>query len=441
MKQRIDHSNYEAWLLDRLEGNLGAEQEAELRAFLLLHPHLDPGHEELPTIIHAASKLGSLDKEALKRRLPPVAKVDGGNIDDHLIARLENDLSREQLEALRIFVEHHPEHQRAEHLFALTKLVPEAMAFAAKADVHRALPPKGMPTRFTLDDFLVARLEGELTQAQELALARFIAQEPSAQRAWSLMQATRVRASDTFYDHKDGLKKGGRVIAITHASWAVRLAAAASVLVLLGLAGWWWARTHHGVQVAEEELRTAPVQEPRNAQQEKASAQDAPIERPKQPDARREEPLRSVPGSNKERPRAEGRPAKLPDPPPALIEAPISSPQQENKQEPPAPMIEPLPVKQDEPLLASAPRLSAKHGQEPNTLGQALAATLRERVLDSAGDAARPLDENDAFAAVDRGLKAIGGQRTGLDVTRDAAGRNRSFNLRLGRNLAISASR
>ena len=76
-----------------------------------------------------------------------------------------------------------------------------------------------------------------------------------------------------------------------------------------------------------------------------------------------------------------------------------------------------------------------------NTLGETLAATLRERVLDQAAQDVRPLDGNDAVAAVDKGLKAVGGERAGLSVARDDAGRNRGFNLRLGRNLAISASR
>ena len=50
MKERIDHSNYEAWLLDRLEGNLTPAQEQELDAFLAAHPELDPGLDELPTL-------------------------------------------------------------------------------------------------------------------------------------------------------------------------------------------------------------------------------------------------------------------------------------------------------------------------------------------------------------------------------------------------------
>ena len=37
MNERIDHTNYEAWLLDRLEGNLSVDQERALDAFLFQH--------------------------------------------------------------------------------------------------------------------------------------------------------------------------------------------------------------------------------------------------------------------------------------------------------------------------------------------------------------------------------------------------------------------
>ena len=66
-----------------------------------------------------------------------------------------------------------------------------------------------------------------------------------------------------------------------------------------------------------------------------------------------------------------------------------------------------------------------------------LTATLRERVLDRPADKHRALNGDDAIAAVDKGLKAVGGDRAGLAVNRRADGRV-GFNLRLGRNLAIA---
>lgn len=77
----------------------------------------------------------------------------------------------------------------------------------------------------------------------------------------------------------------------------------------------------------------------------------------------------------------------------------------------------------------------------PKTVGELLAATVRGRVLEHPKPESRPLDSDDAVAMVDRGLKAVAGDRTGLAVERKVDGGVRGFNLRLGRNLAISASR
>lgn len=441
MKQRIDHSNYEAWLLDRSEGNLSAVQEAELSAFLLLHPHLDPGHEELPTIKEAVAKLGALDKEALKRRLPPVAKVDAGNIDDHLVARLENDLTREQLDALSGFLVRHSEHQRAERMYAQTKLVPEAMAFAAKRDTHRAIPPQGLPTRFTLDDFLVARLEGDLTQEQEEALASYIVQDSTAQRAWLLMQATRVRASGIVFADRDALKKGGRVIAITRASWVAKLAAAASIALLIGVAWWWMRGDEQAPQVAQEENSPSP-----GAQQIAGSTLEEvtnPKEQPVDPGEGGIVAPENVPElvRGEQQQKQEESPQLVP--PSQLPEAPIAEqvrPQQEETPNSPGTPIEHQPIAPDPGPLAMTTTMRANTPVEVRTVGQALTGALRERMLEQEGDP-RPLDGADAVAAVDRGLKAVAGDRSGFNVPRDAAGRGRGFALRLGRNLAITASR
>ena len=73
MKQRIDHTNYEAWLLDRIEGTLGAEQERALDAFLAANPGLDPGVEEMPTLRADGTRLSGFIKNSLKHELPPKA--------------------------------------------------------------------------------------------------------------------------------------------------------------------------------------------------------------------------------------------------------------------------------------------------------------------------------------------------------------------------------
>ena len=444
MSERIDHSNYEAWLLDRLEGNLSPEQERALTAFLALHPHLDPGFEELPSVERDGFAMRTADKQALKRALPPTGLVHAGDVDEQLIARLEGDLGAEQLAALRVFLAAHPEHARAERTYAITKLVPEAMAYAAKGSLHRQLPPVGLPNAHTLDDFLVARMEGDLTSEQDRALEAYLQQSPAARKSWALTQATRVRASDVVYAHKASLKQEARVIAITSRTWVVRLAVAASLAFLLGMT-WWWMRDAGPVERMARRERTPAVTTPlQDVKEQTEEPLDDPAQERIQPDDAPSSmaPVR-IPA---EREPSKERPAPVPDHEPS--QAPIAEERPSRSSAPvkePAPLPVPDQVEVPEPVFASVPPRTnspaVDNAPNGNTLGQALAAVVRDRVLDAPADAAHVLDGSDAVAAVDKGLRSLAGDRAGLSVQRDANGRNRGFNLRLGRNLAISASR
>ena len=82
--ERIDHSNYEAFLLDRLEGNLNSDQLRMLEVFLLKHPELDASDQEMPKVsMDIPSSLSSAIAE-LKRELPPLAAVSESTVEDFL---------------------------------------------------------------------------------------------------------------------------------------------------------------------------------------------------------------------------------------------------------------------------------------------------------------------------------------------------------------------
>lgn len=451
MNGRIDHSNYEAWLLDRLEGALTPEQERELDAFLLLHPHLAPIDYELPTVTGLNDALSSLDKAALKRALPPLGLVNDASVDNHLIARLEGDLDPEQLEALRIYLIAHPEWQRAEKIYALTKLVPEAMAYAAKRDLERQLPPRGTPTRHTIGDFLIARLEGDITCEQSAAVDRLVAADAAHQRTWALVQATRIAKDPVVFANKDQLKKKeGRVIAFSFNSGTVRLAAAASVAALIAV-GLWFLRSPERdeqrfarVPSTSSGTTAQPVPEKESGVRPDQQAPFAEgVKRDDTSSSYQERPttfapvVRTAPSSD---------PARTPAVPvSSLEEGSLAQTPVVPTQKAPEPM--PMPESNpelDAQLAQSTPapaRAAESVTNNERTMGEMLAGTLRERVLDVPAQEARPLDGTDAVAAVDRTLKAVGGERSGLTLERKGNGGIGGFSLRLGRNFAISASR
>ncbi|MBX2978427.1 MAG: hypothetical protein KF905_03955 [Flavobacteriales bacterium] len=454
MNERIDHTNYEAWLLDRLEGNLSPEQDRMLDAFLAANPGLDDAHMELPTLDRLSAQLAQADKEALKRTLPP-AGMPAEPIDDFLIARLEGDLDARQLEALNIYLLHHPEHQRAERLYALTKLVPAAMAYADKQGLERQLPPTGMPDRLNLDDLLVARLEGELGPEQELALAAYLHANPDADRQWRLMQLARISTPPVVFPAKADLKKGGQVIAIgtVWATWAPRLRAAATVAVLLSIGFWAYVRT------TPPEQQVAVVEQGTGQQDHSTPDPDTGTKGTTAPEVERAEALQPAPDHTAQQPPLAHAPSQKA----------VGTQQQEKRTEVMPPVQQP---KEAQPLVAQQPNklpdekptpdirpaqphagnALAQHAPAPPEssltadangvpLGAFLAGKFRKRVLADDEQEARPLDASDALTALNKGMQALGGEDLGLSVERGENGRSSSFQLRLGRGLAITASR
>jgi hypothetical protein len=289
----------------------------------------------------------------------------------------------------------------------------------------------------------VARLEGDLDAEQERALDALLASDAQARRAWATMAAARIRPELVEYPHKAELKRGAKVIAIGAGAWMRRLAAAASIALLLGL-GWWWQRSASdapdGLAVHGDQARPAPTQ-PRPKDTSNG---------PGEPTGPEKQPAPSIKGAvaqpeRRSRPQSEQALPVLQEAPPQPRPEPQPLVQEQLAQAPDGGATAlPLPEPQDEEALAVAAVAAPKEregGAVVPTLRQALAGAVRERVLESPADPARAFDATDAEAATNRALRTVAGDRAGFAMQRDAEGRGRGFDLRLGRHLALSARR
>lgn len=451
---RIDHSNYEAWLLDRLEGNLTSDQERELDAFLLLHPDLAISDDGLPTVTGPADGLSLADKNALRRTLPPIGMVTDASVEDHLIARLEGDLSAEQVDALRSYLVAHPEWQRAARIHEVARITPPDTTYPAKAVLRRHLPPQGLPTPHTLEDFLIARAEGDLDPAQERAVAELLVGNAYHQRTWALVNAARiVPGTEVFADKAALKKKEGRVI-----HFAFRPLAVAATVALLLAAGGWFLRTPDDQDTRFANVPTTKLDpQQTTAQDEHPAVVPTPHDEAIEPHAldaskpsttgirAQNHHHQDLPATN-QRTNQEEPARQVPEGPvgtPALAQAPEPEQPAQGTSPVPPPPVEPSPgplASADPAPADTRPARSAPDTQE-RTLAEALAGVLRERVLEAPARESAPLDRDDAVAAMDRTLKVVGGGGAGLDVQRKTNGSVKGFDLRLGRNFSISAQR
>ena len=95
----INRNNYEAWLLDLMEGSLSADEVQGVRDFLLLNPDCDSGLDELDPWMLDVEEISYSGKEGLRKVLPDhSSKFSEMDFDLFSIALLEGDLSESQEE-------------------------------------------------------------------------------------------------------------------------------------------------------------------------------------------------------------------------------------------------------------------------------------------------------------------------------------------------------
>ncbi len=102
---KINRHNYEAYLLDLLEGTLSVEDEQELHNFLKLNPDCAGGLEEIAPWVLEKEEISFHHSQFLKKEFPgPSSQLSEFNFDLFSIARMEGDLSEKQLAEHRSMV-------------------------------------------------------------------------------------------------------------------------------------------------------------------------------------------------------------------------------------------------------------------------------------------------------------------------------------------------
>jgi hypothetical protein len=135
---KIDRHNYEAFLLDKLEGKLSPDKQQELENFLLLNPDCAGELTEQDVWILEDENLPFQRNQLLKKDFPDHNSILGDhNFDMFSIARMEGDLSGDQIEAHQAMVE--ADEQKADQWrqWQLVRLVDKTLLFAGKDKLKR----------------------------------------------------------------------------------------------------------------------------------------------------------------------------------------------------------------------------------------------------------------------------------------------------------------
>lgn len=135
---KINRHNYEAYLLDFLEGRLSVEDQQQLHDFLLLNPDCADELTVLEPLFLEPTKIQYPEKGMLKRELPDRSTLlTDHNFDLFSIARMEGDLTIEQEEAHRKMVAEDIQKKQSWMNWQQTKLAPAEVVYRDKEGLTR----------------------------------------------------------------------------------------------------------------------------------------------------------------------------------------------------------------------------------------------------------------------------------------------------------------
>ncbi len=138
----INRHNYEAYLLDQLEGTLSVDEQQELHNFLLLNPDCSGELAEIEPWILEGEKVSYENSQLLKKELPDHSTIlTDHNFDLFSIARQEGDLSDTQVAAHQNMVEADDVNAQLWEQWQQASLVPRPLKFEGKDKLRRSKKP------------------------------------------------------------------------------------------------------------------------------------------------------------------------------------------------------------------------------------------------------------------------------------------------------------
>jgi hypothetical protein len=141
----INRNNFEAYMLDYLEGNLDPLLTADLMAFLTENPAYEKYLPDYDSTISLSDTQHYAEKHLLKKGFSNLPGVTPGNFDEFCIAACEGFLDNRDMKRLSDFITQYPDKQHDLDLYRMIKLQPDtSVLFNGKSKLKKsiALPIK-----------------------------------------------------------------------------------------------------------------------------------------------------------------------------------------------------------------------------------------------------------------------------------------------------------
>ena len=223
---RINFNNYEAWLLDYAEGNLSAEDTAELLLFMEQHPELQTDVDNLMEFTLPSDEIISAD---FKHRLHKDEAAFKERFESLCIAFYDKAITAAEKNELDFILKQNPHWTKEFHAFAHTYIHQESdVEFTAKSALKKQFQPEG-----SFDDLAVKALEGLLSEREKSVFDASLQGDTSKQLQWKAFQKTVLPQEHIVFEEKASLYQQVDVASV-FPIWSRWIAVAASLALLFG---------------------------------------------------------------------------------------------------------------------------------------------------------------------------------------------------------------
>lgn len=218
----INLHNYEAFLIDYLDGNLNEDAVAELKAFVLSNPQLELDLDDMDLPSFTREELTIDFKSDLK-------KTEVFIEDEVLINYLENNLNEADKKNFETKLLSNKELALKLQAYNKTVLSPEALVFANKFTLYKT------EEELILNNTALAYIEGQLSFKDKTRFENELKVDVALQKELASFQKTKLVADTSIvFTDKEALKKETRVVALFNFRTVASIAAA--VLLIFTLA-------------------------------------------------------------------------------------------------------------------------------------------------------------------------------------------------------------
>ncbi|MEO6302234.1 MAG: hypothetical protein ABIP51_03570 [Bacteroidia bacterium] len=219
---KINLHNYEAFLIDYLDGNLSETAIAELKALILANPQLDIDLNNLDLPVFTSDDTKIDFKNDLK-------KQDTFNEDEELINYLENNLPEVARKAFELMLLSNKDLAKRLSTYQKTVLSFDESLSIAKTTLYK------IEDDLILSNTALAYTEDQLSIADKLSFEKELKTNMILQKELASFQKVKLQVDNTIvFSDKEALKKETKVIALFSFRTVASLAAA--ILLLIGLA-------------------------------------------------------------------------------------------------------------------------------------------------------------------------------------------------------------